>query len=113
MHSAVLRCSKHCERRDADAQIIARLQNRQNVVEVGRRRQPEDHVRQRVLMWAGSRATKQKQDDHISLAERSFEAWSTALDGVNDAQCGLFDCRQLSSQVELGTGYKQGKDIRI
>ena len=40
---------KHHRRRVADAQITARLGSRQNVVETRRRRQPEDHVRQRVL----------------------------------------------------------------
>jgi hypothetical protein len=57
------------------------------VVEVERRRQPEDHVRKRVLMWAGIRDTKKKQDDQVSLAEKSFESSSTASDGVKELQC--------------------------
>jgi hypothetical protein len=36
---------RHCSHRIADAQIRAVLQSRENVVEVGRRRQAEEHAR--------------------------------------------------------------------
>lgn len=80
---------KHCRRRVADAQITVLLQSRQNVVEVGRRRQPEDLVRLRVLMCAGTRDTKQKQDDQFPLAGRSLESSPTASNGVKELGC---DC---------------------
>jgi hypothetical protein len=38
-------------------------------------------------MWAGIRDTKKKQDDQVSLAEKSFESSSTASDGVKELQC--------------------------